>query len=97
MDPAHLSRMAGTADYLFPIPDQWLSAFPEERFDRSFDEGDSDYLYLTERIATFAGNCDTPQLHGQAVHIHGCANGALPERRLFILLSPAKYHPDQHR
>ena len=55
MDPAHLSRMAGTADYLFPIPDQWLSAFPEERFDRSFDEGDSDYLYLTERIATFAG------------------------------------------
>jgi hypothetical protein len=55
MDPAHLSRMAGTADYLFPIPEEWLPAFPEERFNRSFDEGDSDYLYLTERIATFAG------------------------------------------
>jgi hypothetical protein len=55
MDPAHLSRMAGTADYLFSIPEEWLPAFPEERFNRSFDEGDSDYLYLTERIATFAG------------------------------------------
>jgi hypothetical protein len=55
MDPAHLSRMAGTADYLFPIPGEWLPAFPEERFNRSFNEGDSDYLYLTERIATFAG------------------------------------------
>jgi len=55
MDPEHLARMAEDADYLFPIPDDWLPAFPEDRYVSSFDEGDSDYLYRTERIATFAG------------------------------------------
>ena len=55
MDPDSLDRITGTADYLFPIPEVWLTAFPEDRFSRSFDEGDSDYLYQTERIATFAG------------------------------------------
>jgi hypothetical protein len=55
MDPDNLSRMAKTADYLYPIPDEWLTAFPEDRYNRSYDEGDSDYLYRTEKIATFAG------------------------------------------
>ena len=55
MDPGHLIWIAETTDYLYPIPDEWLPAFPEDRFTPSFDEGDSDYLYRTERIATFAG------------------------------------------
>ncbi|MDT8367335.1 MAG: phosphatidylglycerol lysyltransferase domain-containing protein [bacterium] len=55
MDPDHLLKMARTADHFYPIPDEWLSAFPEDRFGRSFVEGDSDYLYETEKIATFAG------------------------------------------
>lgn len=55
MDAKHLIRMAGCVHHLYPIPDEWLSAFPEERFQRTFDEGESDYLYQTERIATFAG------------------------------------------
>jgi hypothetical protein len=55
VDPDHLSWMTDTADHLYPIPDEWLSVFPEDRYNRSFDEGDSDYLYRTERIATYAG------------------------------------------
>jgi hypothetical protein len=43
MDPDNLSRMAKTADYLYPIPDEWLTAFPEDRYNRSYDEGDSDW------------------------------------------------------
>jgi len=55
LDTGHLERMAGTADYLYPVPDEWLSAFPEDWYNRSFEDGDSDYLYLTERIGTFTG------------------------------------------
>jgi hypothetical protein len=55
INPDHLSRMAGSVDYLFPIPEEWLTAFPEDQYNQTFFEGDSDYLYETERIATFAG------------------------------------------
>ena len=55
MDPEHLSRIAGIADYLYPIPEEWLDAFPDDWYSTSYDEGESDYLYRTERIATFAG------------------------------------------
>ena len=55
MNSDHVNRMAGIVDHIFPVPEEWLTAFPEDQFDRSFDEGDSDYVYETERIATFAG------------------------------------------
>ena len=55
MDPDHLGRMAGTVDHLYPVPEEWLTAFPSADFTRTFDEADSDYLYQTERIANFAG------------------------------------------
>jgi len=55
MDPGHLGRMAGTVDYLYPVPEEWLTAFPSADFTRTFDEADSDYLYETGKIATFAG------------------------------------------
>jgi len=51
----HVNRMAVTVDHFFPVPEEWLAAFPEDRFDRFFDNRDSDYLYETKRIATFAG------------------------------------------
>jgi hypothetical protein len=55
VDPDYLSRMAGTADYFYPIPEEWISVFPVDRFEKSFDDGESDYIYQTEKIATFAG------------------------------------------
>jgi hypothetical protein len=55
MDPEYLNRITRTADYLYPIPEEWLTVFPEDLYYRSFAEGESDYLYRTERFATFAG------------------------------------------
>lgn len=55
MDSDHLSRMGRYVDYLYPIPEEWLTAFPSANFRRTFNEADSDYLYETEKIATFAG------------------------------------------
>jgi len=55
MDPEYLRNLSATVDYLFPIPDEWLTAFPDDRYRNSYVEGDSDYLYRTEQIATFAG------------------------------------------
>jgi len=55
IDPDHLRKIIGTADYMYPIPELWLTAFPEDIYEAAYDEGDSDYLYLTDRIATYAG------------------------------------------
>jgi hypothetical protein len=46
--------MAGV-DFLFPIPEEWLSAFSPEEFDITFVEGDADYLYTVEKMSTYAG------------------------------------------
>lgn len=40
---------------LFPIPDEWLSYFPEDKFLRFFDQGDSDYIYDANLFRTLAG------------------------------------------
>ena len=47
--------MAEEADFFFPIQEDWLHFFPEKYFEYSFAEGDSDYIYLTERLASMAG------------------------------------------
>jgi hypothetical protein len=55
MAPDYLEQVAGTVDFLYPVPEEWLAAFPEEVYDRSYSDDDSDYVYLTEKIATYAG------------------------------------------
>jgi uncharacterized protein len=39
----------------FPIPEEWLSFFPADKFILTCDEGEADYLYLTEKMASFKG------------------------------------------
>ena len=41
--------------FFFPIPKEWLSYFPEDKFIISCDESESDYIYLTEKMAAFKG------------------------------------------
>jgi len=41
--------------FLFPIPEEWLFLFPQDKFIIDYDEGESDYIYLTEKMATFRG------------------------------------------
>ena len=42
-------------NFLFPVPQEWLHYFPEDKFIISYDESDSDYIYLTENMAGFKG------------------------------------------
>jgi hypothetical protein len=39
----------------FPIPEEWLSHFPQDEFLVTCDDGESDYIYLTENMASFKG------------------------------------------
>ncbi len=43
-------------NFFFPIPEEWLSFFPEDKFAITCDESESDYIYLTEKMASFKGN-----------------------------------------
>lgn len=47
--------MAKEVDFFFPIQENQLEFFPEKYFEYSYNDGDSDYIYLTERLATLAG------------------------------------------
>jgi len=42
-------------DFFFPIPQEWLGYFPEDKFNVCYDESESDYIYLTEKLAGFKG------------------------------------------
>lgn len=50
-----LLEMGQYVDFFFPIQSEWLEFFPEKSFEYSYSEGDSDYTYLTERLASMAG------------------------------------------
>lgn len=50
-----LLEMGKYIDFFFPIQKEWLEFFPEKHFEYSYSEGDSDYTYLTERLASMGG------------------------------------------
>jgi len=50
-----LRDILGHQKFFFPIPEEWLSCFPEDKFVISFDDNESDYIYLTENMADFKG------------------------------------------
>ncbi len=54
LDIAYLKELMRAVDFLFPIPEEWLSAFSSE-FEIAFAEGDADYLYTVQKMSTFAG------------------------------------------
>lgn len=47
--------LLGNDNFFFPVPEKWLSFFPEEKFIVTYDDSESDYLYLTEKMASFKG------------------------------------------
>ena len=50
-----LKHLAESVDCFFPIEEDWLKYFPEEFFNYTYVDGDSDYIYKTERLALFPG------------------------------------------
>jgi uncharacterized protein len=53
--PDTLRNLLHNGNFFFPISEDWLSFFPGNEFTISFDDSESDYLYLTRNMASFAG------------------------------------------
>ncbi len=41
--------------FFFPIPEEWLSFFPQDKYEATADDGETDYIYLTENMAMMKG------------------------------------------
>lgn len=54
-DMKTFNEILGSRDFFFPIPEGWLSYFPEDKFAVTYDESESDYIYITEKMAGFKG------------------------------------------
>lgn len=48
-------NLLGKQNSFFPIPEEWLSFFPADKFSITYEDSDSDYIYLTEKMAAFKG------------------------------------------
>jgi len=48
-------------DFLFPVPEERLGLFDPAKFEWSCREGEMDYIYLVEKMSTYAGR----KLHGK--------------------------------
>lgn len=55
MGTACLQDALSDADFLFPVPEEWLAALPVATFEADFREGDADYVYTVEKMSTYAG------------------------------------------
>lgn len=55
MDCAYLRDMLETADFLYPIPEEWLGCMREEGFEVTYHPGDSDYVFHADKLRTYAG------------------------------------------
>ena len=54
-DMRTFNDLLGQQKFFFPIPEGWLSSFPEDKFVINCDDSESDYIYLTEKMADFKG------------------------------------------
>jgi hypothetical protein len=55
IDPDYLKSLMPLADFLFPVPEEWLATFPPDEFETTFGEGDADYVYTVEKMSTYGG------------------------------------------
>jgi hypothetical protein len=51
-----LKELLKDVDFLFPVPEQCLKYFPEDVFDRTYSDAESDYVYEISKMASYAGN-----------------------------------------
>jgi uncharacterized protein len=53
--PDTLRQLLSKENFFFPIPEEWLPYFPEDQFSLSWEDSESDYIYLTSSMAAFSG------------------------------------------
>jgi hypothetical protein len=57
--PDILKSLLDAENFFFPVPEEWLSCLPEMTFHVTHDDSESDYIYLTKNMASFAGKTYT--------------------------------------
>jgi uncharacterized protein len=55
MDPGYLHEMMKNCEMLYPVPEEWIPAFDPERYSFIIDEGDTDYVFTSEKISSYRG------------------------------------------
>lgn len=55
LDSSRLADVMRHAEFLFPVPEEWLSAFDPDIFRIGFNDGDRDYVYTVEKMKTYKG------------------------------------------
>ncbi|MBF0331117.1 MAG: DUF2156 domain-containing protein [Candidatus Omnitrophica bacterium] len=63
-----LYGLSGEYPCVFPVPEEWLGAFGKYAVSSIWDEGDSDYVYAVEKMATFKGQ----KLHSKKNLLNQC-------------------------
>lgn len=56
IDWERLQTLREYGDYLFPIPEEWVSAYEHRGFTCSFNRSDSDYLLSRNDLSKYPGN-----------------------------------------
>jgi hypothetical protein len=51
----YLKELMEGYDFLFPVPEAWLTVFDLDEFAFAFKEGDTDYVYTVQKISTYKG------------------------------------------
>jgi hypothetical protein len=55
VDIDYVKDLLKEVEFLFPIPEEWLTVFNPVEFGITFAEGDADYVYTVEKMITYAG------------------------------------------
>jgi len=55
LESGYLKDMMRGVDFLYPVPEEWLSYFSTDEFEITFAEGDTDYMYTVEKMSTLTG------------------------------------------
>jgi hypothetical protein len=55
LDLDYVENLLKTVDFLYPIPEEWLSVFDGERFSFTHIEGEMDYIYTVAKMSTYSG------------------------------------------
>ena len=52
---AYLKKLMKGYDYLFPVPEEALSVLDPAEFIHTFNDGDTDYVYMADKFRTYPG------------------------------------------
>lgn len=55
LDISYLKELMKETEFLFPVPEEWLTVFTSGDFEITFNEGDQDYVYTVEKMSTYKG------------------------------------------